>query len=342
MTSASRRLRQAASAAAVSLLAATCWAGAAPNPAGGPEPRLSGPYVYENLDVYLIHGADTQGTRKLVPLARALAEKKVVVRETSNVNELSVENVSDEEVFLQAGEIVKGGKQDRVLGSDLILPRRSGRVPISSHCVEHGRWQKRGAEAADHFASSQAHASDKQLKLANYRGSQAEVWANVDKVQKQLASRLGGDVRSSESASSLQLTLENERVRKSVDGYVRALSGLLKAHPDAIGYVFAIDGQLNSGEAYGSRALFQELWPKLLHASAVEAIAQRQAAAAAHTPPSIEKVRAFLADAEGGAKSERAAGRAAQTTTRETKESLLVETRETSSRAWIHRSYVTK
>jgi hypothetical protein len=338
-----RRLRHSVPAAALGLLAATCWAGVTTpaNPTAAAELRLSGPYVYENLDVYLIHGPDAQAGHKLVPLARALAEKQVLVRETGSVNQLTVENVSDEAVYIQAGEIVKGGKQDRVLGSDLILPVRSGQVPIASHCVEHGRWQKRGSEAADQFSSSAANVADKQLKLANYKGSQSEVWANVDKLQRQLESKLGASVRAAESSSSLQLTLENERVRKSLEGYVRALANLVKDHPDALGYAFATSGQLNSAEVYGSRALFAELWPKLLQASAVEAVAQRQDLAA-HTPPSLDSVRAFMAAAERGVAGERAAGPVAQSTSRETNESLLVETRETHSQAWIHRSYVSK
>jgi hypothetical protein len=70
---------------------------------------------------------------------------------------LTVENLSDQEVFVQAGEIVKGGRQDRVLSSDLVLPPKSSSVAIGSLCVENGRWQKRGAEEADRFASSETH-----------------------------------------------------------------------------------------------------------------------------------------------------------------------------------------
>ena len=41
-----------------------------------------------------------------------------------------------------------------------------------------------------------------------------------------------------------------------------------------IGYVFAINGHVNSADVYASRALFVKLWPKLLKASAVEAVAE--------------------------------------------------------------------
>jgi hypothetical protein len=316
-------------------------ASAAP-PAPAAPLRISGPYVYENLDVYLVHGRDHLAGRKPVPLARALAENRVIVRETGSVSQLTIENLSDEEVYVQAGEIVKGGRQDRVLSMDLVLPPKSGRVDVGSFCVESGRWQKRGPEAADRFASSEASLAHKDLKMANYRGLQGEVWSNVQRVQEKLASNLGGEVRGAQSASSLQLTLENDRVRKGVEGYMRALAPLLEAHPDAVGYAFAIGGVLNSAELYGSPALFRELWPKLIRASAVEAVAERRNGAA-HTPPGLDVVRGLLEKADEGAVSEKPATAGTRTIARETSSRVVIETQETARKdAWIHRSYLKK
>ena len=309
---------------------------------GGAGPRISGPYVYENLDVYLVHGGDRMGGRKLVPLAQALTEGKVIVRETGNVSSLTVENLSEQEVYVQAGEIVKGGRQDRVLSSDLVLPPKSGKVDIGSFCVEHGRWTKRGAEEADRFASSEAYLAHKDLKLANTKGDQGEVWQNVQKVQEKLAANLKGEVRGTQSASSLQLTLENERVRRGVEGYVRALAPLLETRPDAVGYAFAINGTLNSAELYASPALFRSLWPKLVRANAVEAVAERRDGAP-HTPPAIEAVRALLGDPDEGAVTEKATSTDTRAVARETASRVVIETQEKQRKgAWIHQSYLRK
>jgi hypothetical protein len=237
---------------------------------------------------------------------------------------------------------VKGGRQDRVLSMDLVLAPKSGRVDVGSFCVESGRWQKRGAEAADRFASAEANLAHKDLKIANYRGAQGEVWKNVQRVQEKLASNLGGEVRGEQSASSLQLTLENDRVRKGVEGYVRALAPLVEAHPDAVGYAFAIGGELNSAELYGSPALFRELWPKLIRASAVEAVAERRDGAP-HTPPGIAAVRAFIDDADAGTVSEKPALAGTRIVGRETSARVVIETQETARKgAWLHRSYLKK
>ena len=72
-----------------------------------------------------------------------MKDKILIVKETGTVNQLTVENSSaTETVFIQAGDIVKGGKQDRVLTVDMILPPKSGAIPISSFCVEQNRWAK--------------------------------------------------------------------------------------------------------------------------------------------------------------------------------------------------------
>ena len=73
--------------------------------------------------------------------------------ETGNVNSLAIENLGDQAVFVQAGDIVKGGQQDRTLTVSLLLPPKSGRVPIASFCVEHGRWSARGGEDARSFSA---------------------------------------------------------------------------------------------------------------------------------------------------------------------------------------------
>ena len=114
--------------------------------------RLSGPYEFENLSIFLIHGPDSPDRRLYTPLQDAMARQIVIVHETSNVNELAIENVSaTDEVFVQAGDIVKGGRQDRVLSVDLILPAKSGPVPISAFCVEQYRCQVRVSETVDNI-----------------------------------------------------------------------------------------------------------------------------------------------------------------------------------------------
>ena len=99
-------------------------------PAG--EYHLTGPYTYKNLSIFLVHGKSVIKAKSFLTLQEALVQKKVVVYETKSVNELSIQNFSDEDVFVQSGDIVKGGQQDRMIGVDLIVPPRSGKLPAKT------------------------------------------------------------------------------------------------------------------------------------------------------------------------------------------------------------------
>ncbi len=116
--------------------------------AGAATGTLSGPFTHQNLEIFLVHGATQLEERRYATLNEALAGHDVVVNETGNVNELSIENPSKTLVFLNAGDIVKGGRQDRTAKDDLILPPQSGKVALAAFCVEHGRWTGRANDNA--------------------------------------------------------------------------------------------------------------------------------------------------------------------------------------------------
>ncbi len=157
------------------------------------EYEVSGPYHYGNLSVFLIHGEDKTPKRNIITLEKAMEAGTVKVYETGNVNELAIENLSpNQEVYVQAGDIVKGGRQDRTLGVDLTLAPKSGKVPIASFCVESGRWTKRGGESDVQFSGSKAMVASNGLRLAIKEGkNQGKVWEEVSTVQTNLSANIG-------------------------------------------------------------------------------------------------------------------------------------------------------
>jgi hypothetical protein len=331
------------------------------------EYRVSGPIVHENLAIYLVHGKSASGAVPLT-LDEALAKRAVKVHETGNVNELQIENLGNDEVFVQSGDIVKGGKQDRVLTVSLILPPKSGRIPIASFCVEQGRWQARGKEDVTTFATASAVVPSREAKIAMkapvpaaspdpmpggvrrgdlrnaFTGSdtgsrQQQVWAKVRKVQEGLSSNLGTTVNAAASQTSLQLALENEKLKDAQATYLAALKATAERDGDVIGYIFAINGKLNSAEIYPSNGLFRKMWPKLLQASITEAIGQKNAGGEA--TPTKEIANVFLDEAMAGKSSEKPLPAQVQLETREADKSLYFETRRGNG-AWVHRSYLAK
>jgi hypothetical protein len=307
--------------------------------------RITGPYTHDNLSVFLVHGKDRMSGRTFLTLQEAITQKKVIVYETHSVNELAIENISNDEIYVQSGEIVKGGKQDRVLAIDMIVPARSGKMPIAAFCVEHGRWTKRGTEQVTVFSSSAEVVSTRDLKLAAKSSrSQGAVWKNVTVAQDKLSQNVGGRVNAAASESSLQLTLENKAVQKSAGEYIKALSGVLNGKADVIGYAFAINGKINSADVYASSGLFKKLWPKLLKASAVEAIAEFKKNAK-FAPVPKDAVKSFLNDSETGKAAEKSEEltKRIQLITRESDANVFFETRDRRQKdVWVHRNYIKK
>jgi hypothetical protein len=319
------------------------WGGhAVQSPQQKDEYRLEGPFTQGNLTVFLVHGKDKIKGQTFITLQEALVQRKVIVRETREVNELSIENISKEEVFVQSGDIVKGGQQDRMLVVDLILPPHSGKIPIAAFCVENGRWSRRGNEEVTTFNSSSNVVASREVKLAaKSRGSQGEVWKEVAAAQDKLSANVGGNVKNQASPTSLQLALENKEVQKTAENYVDALSGIINGKPDVIGYVFAINGKINSADIYASSVLFKKLWPKLLKASAIEAIAELRRGEKFTAPPT-DAVRGFLDDSKG-TEEEKDVSPRVQIMTRESAGSVFFETRDKAkSDVWVHRNVIKK
>ncbi|MBP6004303.1 MAG: hypothetical protein KA746_12790 [Pyrinomonadaceae bacterium] len=308
-----------------------------------PDYRISVPYSHKNLTIFLIHGKDQNTKGNIITLQEAMERKLFVVYETSNVNELEVENLSKEfEVFIQSGDIVKGGKQDRVLAVSIIIPVRSGRVRIESFCVESGRWTKRGQEDSTKFNSSNDRIVTKELKIAaNGARSQQEVWDKVSDAQARLGRNVGGSVAADDSKSSLQLSLENKKVVATIDEYVQKLSGVINGKSDVIGYAFAINGKINSADVYVSNALFKKVWGKMLKASATEAVSEANGVRMAD-PVKAESVRGMIDDAEKAKSREKPVGAGTRLVTREDKDNVMYEARDEKADVVVHKSYVKK
>jgi hypothetical protein len=183
-----------------------------------PAYRISGAGVHENLKLFLLVPAAQPGTaRRYTPLKEAVEQRKAVVHETKDVNKLAIENLSNEEIYVQGGDILKGGEQDRVLVTDLILPPKSGRIPIAAFCVEQGRWNPRGNESPRQFMPPDAAVSSGETKVAvASMWNQMNVWESVKGAIAGLSAGLSAKKQKAvalaapQSPSSYMLSLENK------------------------------------------------------------------------------------------------------------------------------------
>lgn len=289
--------------------------------------NVSAPVKSGNLTVYLIHGKDTMPGQRILTLDEALAQKKLIVHETGSVNELSVENVSNELVFIQSGDIVKGGQQDRTMQYDLIVPPKSGKMSLPSFCVEQGRWSGRGKEAADKFSSAPMALPSKALKIAaKSAGSQSDVWDSVSNVQSKLRSKVHFNPAAMASPTSCELTMEDKNVENATQEHIKKLTDAVKGQDDVIGYGFAINGKINSADVYASHDLFMKLWPKLLKASAVEAVSEEEKGKS-FAEPKPDAVQDFISKGQSAKAHHKMASKLSVMDESETKDSYNYSTR---------------
>src|ERR1039457_3965061 len=181
---------------------------------------LLSPIRSGNLTVFPVVASKSYDTAEFLTLDEGLRNGDVVVTEAgqarglirhrpgepaivhpirdAEVNRLVLVNNSKRPLLLLAGEIVTGGKQDRVIGKDRIVPAESDPVDLSVFCVEPGRW----VATSNNFGASEAmygrnvggpvpHAPAPMAMMAqpSVRAkamgdkNQAEVWAEVRKQQ---------------------------------------------------------------------------------------------------------------------------------------------------------------
>jgi hypothetical protein len=319
--------------------------GAAPHPVPGkPEGnwRLLDPVVYENITIFPVVSPSSQDTSPFLTLDEGLSSGEVIVSEQgaaglartrdgrpvyvpqytsgASVNQLVLINRSKRPLLLLAGELVSGGKQDRIIGKDRIVPVGSDPLPLDVFCVEHGRW----TGASSQFGESKTIVHPSVREQAAVAQNQNEVW---DAVRSGTLAKAAPPLPPAGGAGaptplalpritteSIQVTIdgaaptqsyskiyEGSRVGASVDSFVeelrrrfdRATLGLKGER--VVGVVVAYGGDVAWSDIFASGELFEQYWGKLLRSYAVEALARptyRETAA-------ITDAREFLRNLNG-------------------------------------------
>ena len=177
-------------------------------------------------------------------------------------------------------------------------------------------------------------------RIRRRRGSpnlQGEVWRSVGMMQKGLSRAVGARVADERSRSSLQLSLESKRLASALADYETTLGRLLENHADAVGYVFAVNGRINSGDEFESAGLFRKLWERQLKAAATEAIAEKSAQK--RKQPTLADVAVFIDTARAAKPALRAMPGGLNLETRKASGSFYMEVRRGNDR-WVHRNFV--
>jgi hypothetical protein len=297
------------------------------------------PIRHGNLTVFPVVAAKSYSTGEFMTLDEGLRSGDVVVTEAGNVqglirrhstpavrsdgaqvNRLVLVNNSKRPLLLLAGEIVTGGKQDRVIGKDRIVPAESDPVDLSVFCVEPGRW----IATSEHFGASEAmyggalggpvkHVQPPMAMMAqpSVRAKamadkdQNEVWAEVRKQQQsvsvQVAAASPAVASEVSRTSSYARVMENEEVKKQVDSVAKPIEqnyqSLIRQLRDrnAVGVVVAVNGRVIWADVFASTDLLEKYWPKLVRSYASEAVVTR----AKEVEVGVAQAQSFLGNMEG-------------------------------------------
>jgi hypothetical protein len=296
------------------------------------------PIRHGNLTIFPVVAAKSYPTAEFLTLDEGLRSGDVIVTEAGNVqglvrrhstplvrndgaqvNRLVLVNNSKRPLLLLAGEIVSGGKQDRVIGKDRIVPAESDPVDLSVFCVEPGRW----VATSEHFGASEAMYGSVSGSTAIPRPpmammvqpsvrakamgdkNQAEVWDEVKKQREEVAVNLAAaaPVAADQISriTSYAKVNENEEVKKQVDAVAKPIEqnyqSLIRQLRDrnAVGVVVAVNGRIIWADVFASTDLLEKYWPKLVRSYASEAVVTR----AKEMEVGVGQAQVFLGDMEG-------------------------------------------
>jgi hypothetical protein len=250
--------------------------------------RVLQPITYKNLTLMPVVAKGKKG-KDFVVLDEGMSKGVVKVKEVNadgTVNALVIENGSDQPLFLMAGEVIIGGKQDRIIGKDTIVPPKT-KEPVPVFCVEHGRWSGRKAS----FEATEALAHTNLRMKAKY-ADQSAVWREVS---------AKNAMRSTENATdTYRMVAKGKGVKNSVKGYDEHFSkalGKLDARRDMVGFVVVLNGNVVAIETFRSPGLFHKLKRKLLRSYYVEAVDQ-PVTEAAKKKPKPKAIKSFARKAK--------------------------------------------
>jgi hypothetical protein len=247
---------------------------------------IAPPVSYKNVTIFPLvakDGAKPGADYEILDEGLKSGQVKVVEKGEGEVNQLTLKNGGKRPLFVMSGEVVLGGKQDRIIGKDQIIGAGET-VDVPVYCVEHGRWTE--GTAGKSFSAGGSLADTKVRKQAAFKDSQGDVWNKVaEKNAKRGIANATGTYRQVATGA---------KVAGDVKPYADRLDAALAA-PGTVGIAVAVNGKVVGVEQFASPALFAKLRAKLARSYYVSAIDEPELANA--PAPTAKDVREFTARA---------------------------------------------
>ena len=264
---------------------------------GAGDVRIGSPVAHGNLTVFALYLSSHEDVKEdFITLEQALGKKQVQVKEQGSggtVNSVEIENGGERPLYILAGQVIVGGKQDRVITQDTIVPPGQ-KIQVEVCCVEHGRWsprQGRGPGFQDFTAALSANTQSNIRQLAQAKGKEAqgEVWKEVDEAGVRL------------QAQSATQTYKQvvEKTEKNVNEFFAAFKSFEK-DVKICGFVACINGEVETCDLFASPKLLALFRESLLRGYALDALNAPEAKDAKEATAAL--VKSFLDEMEAAKK----------------------------------------
>jgi hypothetical protein len=243
-------------------------------------------HSYKNLKIIPVRlkSGGSNGSREaIISLSQGIAAGTVVISErgtaaTENVHWLRINNNSGVPVFIGSGEVIMGGRQDRMITKDTILlpAQKDQYVPVM--CVEEGRWSKKEKKFVyNNYANTQLR------KVLGTTSNQVLVWKEIDR-------QLQGNGFHSTSLAYLAQRHDKKMLVPQNEYQQYFHNKFMKEDTSVVGMICISGNRIIGCDIFAGKGLFDASLDALLHGYIEEAILHGQT-------PSVtdEKVVSYLA-----------------------------------------------
>lgn len=243
------------------------------------------PIKFHNISLVPVTTKKIANFQRYTLFEKGIAGKTLAVRELrgnageAQVSHVEVRNTGQDPVYLLGGEMILGGKQDRIIAQDTVIAASRKWTKVGVFCVEQGRWEGQNMK----FSSGKAIA-DVSIRRAAMKGSQSAVWNEVAK-----KNVLHG---TTSKTQTYRRTIQNRALRKKIKPYVAKLRAQLPKDERLAGFVFGVNGTIHVADIFGNPVLFNDLSEKLLAAYVLEALGHQTNASA--KPVSSQAAESFI------------------------------------------------
>ena len=251
------------------------------------KPNESSGYTYGNLRIYPVRAKESfkkefAGVGNYVTLKEAIGKNKIKIKESGDggtVNNLVIENISKDTIIIITGDVIKGGKQDRIVSEDIVLSPSSGKKTLPVYCVESGRWSsnqnnagvstRNNATVSDNKSAAEFNGyynkgSVSLRKVVEKEKDQSKVWSKVDE--------LNSANKTETSTKTYTAMTQSADFTKKLDQYILFFKNKFEKDSSVVGVVVVTSNKVIGCDMFATHDLFVKQFESLLHSYATEAI----------------------------------------------------------------------